>query len=651
METEVRVWRQLGSLEAEAILRPGEKVQVRVHTKDFRERVFASAAALPEPLHPEAIALVSEGKWLLDWETREFRVRPLALGGGCCESRPTPAPAPQPLPAGPPVPQPVLAPEFLLIYESEVPAMPYKDLFRALLVDANYTLGFLQRNISFLCSRSTFQPERDNEAVSLLRKVLYRVYFSAIKSSQYMSLKECKDLSDLIQDFSSKVTNSTDRIGLTVLQQGLEAIAKMQYQDDRTKKGILQSYDIWNAGASTALIKLAIFQEEFYTQSYFHGILTTEVNFDMVLKRQYADSSPIYVLLSKAVRAADDFALYILDILGDLLVDIRVWSSAFTILLEGNDDFRGLRGYLMNEGNQVLSAACESIYVRFQSASSPDLQVLASSALAAKHKAPAQYLYCPCQGQKAAILADVSINPPSIRKAENEYFHSRSRVAFTGPMTAVITGVPIQNNTKSDHCFEVNLETLVLSQLPNLIQSRYWHTADCLHGMVIITGGKISKNEPATNSVEGLSPRSTWTALEPMNHGRDSHSSCVSGQALYVLGGAISPELATSIEKYEEGLWKVLSLKLPFAVGLFAVGEIAPHTLLIAGGNSSSKELLCTSLDLESGVYQDLPDLPEKSRFTSGMYRCFNQELVVITEAYKILKFEQGEWTSLGQFS
>jgi hypothetical protein len=351
------------------------------------------------------------------------------------------------------------------------------------------------------------------------------------------------------------------------------------------------------------------------------------------------------------VRAADDFALYILDILGDLLVDIRVWSSAFTILLEGNDDFRGLRGYLMNEGNQVLSAACESIYVRFQSASSPDLQVLASSALAAKHKAPAQYLYCPCQGQKAAILADVSINPPSIRKAENEYFHSRSRVAFTGPMTAVITGVPIQNNTKSDHCFEVNLETLVLSQLPNLIQSRYWHTADCLHGMVIITGGKISKNEPATNSVEGLSPRSTWTALEPMNHGRDSHSSCVSGQALYVLGGAISPELATSIEKYEEGLWKVLSLKLPFAVGLFAVGEIAPHTLLIAGGNSSSKELLCTSLDLESGVYQDLPDLPEKSRFTSGMYRCFNQELVVITEAYKILKFEQGEWTSLGQFS
>ena len=221
MESEVRVWRQLGSLEAEAVLRPGEKAQVRVCAKGFGERVFASSAALPEPLHPETIALVTAGKWLLDWETSEFRVRTLALGGSESSSGlPT-------MPADPSTAPPVVVPEFLPIYETEVPSVPYKDLFRALLVDGNYTFEFLQRNISFLCSRSTFQPDRDNEAISLLRKVLYRVYFASIKSSQDMSLKEYKDLSDLIQDFSSKVTNSTNRIGLTVLQQGLEAIAKI----------------------------------------------------------------------------------------------------------------------------------------------------------------------------------------------------------------------------------------------------------------------------------------------------------------------------------------------------------------------------------------------------------------------------------------
>jgi len=649
----VRVWRQLGSLATEVLLRPGKKAQARVQAPGFGERLFWSSTVLPSALSPETVALVREGKVLLDWERSEFSVKALGLGGGCCKS--VPVPPPQSLPAllnPPPVdPQPVLAPEFLLIYETEAPSKPYRNLFRDLLTEENYTPGFLQRNISFLCSRSKSAPVRDHEAISLLRKVLYRTYFASIKSPKSMSLLDSKALSSLIQDFSSQVQDSVDRTGLKVLQQGLEAMAKMQYQEEKTKEEIAKAFEIWSSGSSPTFTKLAIFDENYYSQNYFHGSLATEVNIDMVLKGQYADLNLVYVLLSKAVRSANEFALYLLDLLGDLLLDATTWSPAFTVLFEGNEEFRGLRAYLMNESNQALSTACESLYIHLNSASLPELQTLVSAALKAKQKSPPQYLFCPCQGEKAAILADVSLNPPSLRKVANEYFHSRSRVTFAGPQTAVITGVPTEENSKSANCFEVDLETLVLSQLPTLIQARYWHTADYYNGMVIVTGGKITKNAPSTKSVEGLSSKSAWTALDPLNYERDSHSSCVSGQALYVFAGVPNTELATSIEKFQAGSWTVLTIRLPFVVSLLAVGEIAPHTVLIAGGNNLTRERLCGSLDLETGSYADLPDLPEKSMFISGMHRSFDQVFVVLTQTYNLFKFEQSHWTSIGQYS
>ena len=55
--------------------------------------------------------------------------------------------------------------------------------------------------------------------------------------------------------------------------------------------------------------------------------------------------------------------------------------------------------------------------------------------------------------------------------------------------------------------------------------------------------------------------------------------------------------------------------------------------------------------DIETGSYADLPDLPEKSMFISGMHRSFNQVFVVLTQTYNLLKFEQGHWTSIGQYS
>lgn len=652
MDREVRVWRQLGSLAAEVLLRPGERAQARVQALGFGERLFQSSTVLPSPLTSATVALVREGKVILDWESREFAVKSLGLGGGCCQARPLSPPEALPvLPNAPSIaPQPVLTPEFLLIYETEAPSKPYKDLFRALLTEENYTSGFLHRNINYLCSRSKFTPVRDHEAISLLRKVLYRTYFASVRSKS-VSLQDSKALSSLIQDFASKVPDSVDRTGLKVLQQGLEAMAKMKYLEEKTKADITQAYEVWSTESSPSFMKLAIFEEDYYSESYFHSCLAAEVNFDIVLKGKYADFSLVYVLLSKAVRANDEFAIYLLDILGDLLLEARTWSSAFSVLFEGNGEFLGLHAYLKSKSNPTLSTACELLYIRLSSASLPELQTLVSTALKAKQRSPPQYLFSPCQGQKAAILADVSTNPPEIRKVENEYFHSRSRVTFTGPQTAVITGVPTKESNKSAHCFEVNLETLALSQLPDLIQARYWHTADSYNGMVIVTGGKITKNEPSTKSVEGLSPKSTWTALDSLNYGRDSHSSCVSGPALYVFAGVSNPDLASSIEKFQEGFWTVLTLKLPFAANLFAVGEIAPHIVLIAGGNNPSREQLCGSLDLETGTYENLPDLPEKSMFISGMYRSFNQVLVALTQTYSIFKFEQGHWASIGQYS
>lgn len=650
---EQSIWRQLGTLQAQIVLRPKEKAQAKVQVKGIGERVFWSNCELPEGISEEVVALATNGKVLLDWERREFRLRPLGLGGGCCEAREGSGPRPKSLMELPPAidHSVITPPEFLPIYETSTPSKPYSDLFSELLVDANYTSQFLHRNLTYLCSRTAFHPDRDHEAISFLRRVLYHTYFLNLKRPQQLTLKDSKSLSDLIKDYMVNVTDDIDRVGLNILIQGLDHLSRAPYIDDRMKTDLSTAYDIYRKGTTSSLIKLAIFDESFYKKSHFYSSTAVEINFYLVEKRLYADVMVMCVVLSLAIRDGDPFYMYLLHLIGDLFLSITTWNSAFSLLFEGNDEFRGLKGYLMNETNEPLSKECEKLYEKVMNSAVPELQELAVNTLKIKRKSPPLYLFYPFQGANAAIIADISVTPPVIRKVENEYFHSRSRIAFVGVSTAVITGVPINKGGRSSGCFELNLETLAMTKLPELLQARYWHTANCVNGLVIVAGGKIKKNEPATRSVEGwMQRKDAWSALDTLTHARDSHSSCVSSGVLYVFGGVADTDLATSIEKYQEGRWSVLPVKLPILVGLFAVGEIAEHTLLLAGGNNATRPLFCVSLDLETGIYSDLPELPEKSCFVSGMYRSVNHSLVVITQSFLLLKFEQGVWSSPGQF-
>ena len=243
---------------------------------------------------------------------------------------------------------------------------------------------------------------------------------------------------------------------------------------------------------------------------------------------------------------------------------------------------------------------------------------------------------------------------PKFRLVENQYFHSRSRVAFLSPRTVVLTGIPLSADAKSKTCVEIDLETMEITALPDLLRPRYWHTASFFQGKVIVTGGKTGKNQPSLESVEALDTKnSTWSSLKDMNFGRDSHSECVTDEGLYVFGGVADTEQATSIERYMNEKWTLLPVHLPIIVGLTAVGPLSSTEVVIAGGNSS-RETLCMSFNLQTGAASDLPELPHRSLFVSGMYKVIDRKLVVLTESRALLQLdlsvEGGQWVELASY-
>lgn len=146
-----------------------------------------------------------------------------------------------------------------------------------------------------------------------------------------------------------------------------------------------------------------------------------------------------------------------------------------------------------------------------------------------------------------------------------------------------------------------------------------------------------------------------WVAGVPMPTPRDSHSACQSKDCLYLFGGVTEAGKEGCIDKLTyDSHWVTLAVKMPYETTLASVGFIDAETVMVAGGSAKAHKKPSFTLNVSTGVVTDMPELPEKSLFVSGMYVVWSSRLTVLTDTKAVYQFEaspsESHWELLGKY-
>ncbi|CAG9323268.1 unnamed protein product [Blepharisma stoltei] len=235
------------------------------------------------------------------------------------------------------------------------------------------------------------------------------------------------------------------------------------------------------------------------------------------------------------------------------------------------------------------------------------------------------------EGHFAISLAQVpgrayicEIDNRKIRKTSSlnsHRFQSSSRVAVIDEGVVVTGGLKNSKNV-----FLINLVTRDSAKLEDMKQGRAWHAITVLNKDLFVIGGRDPERKEPIKSVE-IYKDGKWDECEPLNIERENATALAVDNEIYVVGGANKStkrlELISSIEKYFEGHWEVLSLNLPVPMSGVGLVNSAPRTIMIIGGGRergvSSPETFEWNLDTNQIVLEEKA-LPEGDTFGSNSY-------------------------------
>lgn len=187
-----------------------------------------------------------------------------------------------------------------------------------------------------------------------------------------------------------------------------------------------------------------------------------------------------------------------------------------------------------------------------------------------------------------------------------------------------------------------------ISTLKPMNHQRYWHCMGYLDGHPAVVGGaENSPNSPVfTNTVE-IYKEGAWQSYPPTNFSRASASMSWDSKSAYIIGGATTDGVSTTvvnlIEKWDSTRWIVLNVVIPTSLlscGSFPKGksEVFIFGGQQAGGVASNKKFI---LNLDSGSIQSEDDLESESKFTYGQEaRKIGSILKVCNSQGKVLELE-----------
>lgn len=230
----------------------------------------------------------------------------------------------------------------------------------------------------------------------------------------------------------------------------------------------------------------------------------------------------------------------------------------------------------------------------------------------------------------------------------SQKFQPSCRCCFLSSSILLITG----GAKKPTGVFEMVAETLAVTAKADMNEGRMWHSICLLQGLVYVIAGRTPA-KTAISSVEVLG-ETGWTGQAPLNTPRDSATAVVHDGAILVAGGSTNRagrwELLNSIEKLEEGQWKVLAVELPLKLGGVGLASIGPSNLLVCGGhmNKGALSAKAWNLDTTSGDFFTLKDMPEEDSFASMTTAIFDNHCYLLGTLTGLFDYDPStnEWDS-----
>jgi N-acetylneuraminic acid mutarotase len=206
-------------------------------------------------------------------------------------------------------------------------------------------------------------------------------------------------------------------------------------------------------------------------------------------------------------------------------------------------------------------------------------------------------------------------------------FYNYSGTAMKNESTVIVCGginQALNNITKK--CYELNLKTLKVTLLPDMIRERYTFPIVYKNNKIYALGGRQYGNDDVSiiNHCEVYNYEThQWTSIAPMNKSRCTASCFIYKDQIWMIGGYSGPTHRTrKIEKYneEENAWEVVPLKL--YAGFDAANLLTtdkPDQFIVLGGkyaNDSSKSVF--KYDMNSQTVLNI----SKLRYSNLITKC-----------------------------
>ena len=153
--------------------------------------------------------------------------------------------------------------------------------------------------------------------------------------------------------------------------------------------------------------------------------------------------------------------------------------------------------------------------------------------------------------------------------------------------------------------------------------------------MIVLTGGRTRSDDVTDECFAYLVEENTWIELPNLVMARESHSSCVLGNKVFVFGGHESRGILNAIEVLEQSCidpaevlmpWQLINTNFGIAPRMNALFcPIYERTLLVSGGfDSETYYSDCYYLDTET---LQLTQMIEQNDENKG-FSCLNATLV-----------------------
>jgi hypothetical protein len=184
-------------------------------------------------------------------------------------------------------------------------------------------------------------------------------------------------------------------------------------------------------------------------------------------------------------------------------------------------------------------------------------------------------------------------------------------------------------------------------------QGTFYHarskaSAAVLNDELYLIGGKDHEQKSSYCQKSSLNDMH-WKPCRSLNLPRAEAQCCVCAGKIFILGGDSERDWQTSIEKYENQLWIILSIQLPCPLSSFAAVPVSSKRLFLFGGrNLKSKSYNSTAIEIEldSDSVEIFPDFQTNYEVESGNCVVEGEKIVFLTNSgeFKELGVKQSGW-------